>query len=111
MNNFHLSLIRVTVAILFFHHGKCWGKSTVSVASPKMKRTAAECVCVSCAATGISTLSFVRRANKRMISPRHRPAHPVLFGLFHEFPNIADLPQNFSPWWKNKMAVDMQSPF
>ena len=29
----------------------------------------------------------------------------VLLTLFREFLNIDDLPLNFSPWWKNKMAV------
>ena len=33
-------------------------------------------------------------------------AHAALLILFREFPKIADLPTNFSPWWKNKMAGD-----
>ena len=28
------------------------------------------------------------------------------FTVFHVFPNFANLPPNFSQWWKNKMATD-----
>ena len=70
----------------FRQWGKVWGKSTFFIANPS-----------------------THRALKHIVSDTERDI--VQFGtqpfvLSPVFPNLADLTQNFSPWWKNKMAVD-----
>ena len=61
-------------------------------------------MCISCAATGASTLSM-SCAVTHLVSDTERDM--VQFGpwpiqYLSEFPNIADLHPNFSPWWKTR---------
>ena len=74
--------------------------------------------CVSSAVTGVSMLLFSPCANKKKndIAPDTerdavKSVHTAHLVIFRESLSIVDLPQNVSPWWKNKMTGDAQSPF
>ena len=72
-----------------------------------MRKGTNRAMCVSCAATGASMfpMSHARTniASDTKWITGNSGMHPCF--LFHVFPNqnIAHLPANFYPWWKNKI--------